>query len=76
MSVVTGINQKGTLCFQICRCLQMYVELSKLVCHLQDYSDGFNLTSCWSSATNLEAVTLLAGMTQAEVYRAHGEGIC
>lgn len=75
MSIVTGINQKGTLCFQICRCLQMYVELSKLVRHLQGYSDGFNLTSCWSSSTNLEAVTSLAGVTQAELYRAHGEGI-
>ena len=76
MSVVTGINQKGTLCIQICWCLQMYVELSKLVRHLQDYSDGFNLTSCWSSATNLAAATLSAVMTRAEVYRVHGEGIC
>ena len=54
----------------------MYVELSKLVRHLQDYSDGFNLTSCWSSATNLAAATLSAVMTRAEVYRVHGEGIC
>lgn len=75
MSVITGINQKGTLCFQIFQGLQMYVELSKVVCYLQNDSNDFNLTGCWSSATSLEAVTSLAGVAQAEVYHAHGEEI-
>lgn len=75
MSVVIGINQKGTSCFQIFQGLQICVELSKAVCYLQNYSNDFNLTSSWGSATSLEAVTSLAGVTQAKVYHSHGEKI-
>ena len=53
----------------------MCVELSKAMCYLQNYSNDFNLTSCWGSAASLEAVTLLAGVTQAKVYHSHGEKI-
>ena len=47
----------------------------KAMCYLQNYSNDFNLTSCWGSAASLEAVTLLAGVTQAKVYHSHGEKI-